>query len=410
VSEFNYDSSGITPGANLYGVTNGPNNELYALFSNGAIVSLTAGIFTTQWNLSTGSTWGTAGNWTNGLPTPQASHANFLASPGVTTASIVTLDGNRTVGQITFNNANGYTIAQGSGGTLTIDDSNDAGGVNPLVNVIAGSHTISAPISLLNGLSISAASGTAINITGSISGTGSLTRNAGAGVLTIGGKMSITGNVNANGPLNFGGNTSTAALTHTFAGLNVGPGVTVIANTSANAFVPTVLHGITLSFGDSTAKIDLKNNELQSTMTLAQIENFLFGSPAHIVTTTGGPGELGYADTGGGVTEVRYTLPGDTNLDGTVDVGDLGALATNYGSSSGVAWQQGDFDHSGVVNVGDLGALATSYGNSIGTGPADASATSTTAAAAVPEPTAGALMLAGAAALLRRRSRHHLLK
>jgi hypothetical protein len=55
------------------------------------------------------------------------------------------------------------------------------------------------------------------------------------------------------------------------------------------------------------------------------------------------------------------TIPGDANLDGSVDVGDLGILAANYGGT-GKTWAQGDFNGDGAVDVGDLGILAANYG------------------------------------------------
>jgi hypothetical protein len=54
-------------------------------------------------------------------------------------------------------------------------------------------------------------------------------------------------------------------------------------------------------------------------------------------------------------------IPGDANLDGMVDVGDLGILAANYGGS-GKTWAQGDFNGDGMVDDGDLGILAANYG------------------------------------------------
>jgi hypothetical protein len=54
-------------------------------------------------------------------------------------------------------------------------------------------------------------------------------------------------------------------------------------------------------------------------------------------------------------------IPGDANKDGYVDVGDLGILAANYGSS-GKNWAQGDFNGDTLVDVGDLGILAAHYG------------------------------------------------
>jgi hypothetical protein len=55
-------------------------------------------------------------------------------------------------------------------------------------------------------------------------------------------------------------------------------------------------------------------------------------------------------------------ISGDANLDGAVDVGDLGILAANYGVSSGAIWVMGDFNADGAVDVGDLGILAANYG------------------------------------------------
>jgi hypothetical protein len=54
-------------------------------------------------------------------------------------------------------------------------------------------------------------------------------------------------------------------------------------------------------------------------------------------------------------------IPGDANKDGSVDVGDLGILAANYGGSN-KSWGQGDFNGDGLVDVGDLGILAAHYG------------------------------------------------
>jgi hypothetical protein len=110
-----------------------------------------------------------------------------------------------------------------------------------------------------------------------------------------------------------------------------------------------------------TGKLDLTNNQaiLNAAATVVQSEL----KNHQLVTSTVG-GVLGYADLGNGQTEVRFTLGGDANLDQHVDVADLGALATNYGKTSGAMWSQGDFNSDGKVDVGDLGILATNYGQS----------------------------------------------
>ena len=82
-----------------------------------------------NWALTTGGTWSTVPDWTTTIvPTGQGANVNFgpLAAAGT-----VTLDGSRTVGRVTFNSAASYTLAAGTGGTLTIDDTGDLAGVAP---------------------------------------------------------------------------------------------------------------------------------------------------------------------------------------------------------------------------------------------------------------------------------------
>ncbi len=55
-------------------------------------------------------------------------------------------------------------------------------------------------------------------------------------------------------------------------------------------------------------------------------------------------------------------IPGDANKDNTVNVVDLGILATNYGVTETATWEMGDFNGDKAVNVVDLGILATHYG------------------------------------------------
>jgi prepilin-type N-terminal cleavage/methylation domain-containing protein/prepilin-type processing-associated H-X9-DG protein len=53
--------------------------------------------------------------------------------------------------------------------------------------------------------------------------------------------------------------------------------------------------------------------------------------------------------------------PGDANLDGAVDVGDLGILAGNWNAAD-ARWAQCDLTADGRVDVGDLGVLAGNWG------------------------------------------------
>lgn len=62
-----------------------------------------------------------------------------------------------------------------------------------------------------------------------------------------------------------------------------------------------------------------------------------------------------------------YALGGDANLDGAVDVSDLGALATSWQTTAG--WAGGDFNNDGFVDVSDLGILATNWQVGVGETP-----------------------------------------
>jgi hypothetical protein len=56
------------------------------------------------------------------------------------------------------------------------------------------------------------------------------------------------------------------------------------------------------------------------------------------------------------------TCFGDANLDGHVDLADLGALLAHYGQTGDLTWYDGDFNGDGTVNLSDLGELLARYG------------------------------------------------
>jgi len=80
-------------------------------------------------------------------------------------------------------------------------------------------------------------------------------------------------------------------------------------------------------------------------------------------------------------------LPGDADLNGTVNFADFQALQNNYGQT-GRGWQSGDFDADGVVGFADFQLLQNNYGQSSGGGGSIPQSVT-----AVPEPST--LILAG---------------
>jgi hypothetical protein len=102
---------------------------------------------------------------------------------------------------------------------------------------------------------------------------------------------------------------------------------------------------------------------------------------------------------------IKYTYVGDATLDGKVDVGDLGRLATAWQTSG--PWTDGDFDYNGTVNVNDLGLLATNWqaGIPIPLGPSfeEALASLGLPSVSVPEPTGVLIAMPFVWAFARRR-------
>jgi autotransporter-associated beta strand protein len=141
--------------------------------------------------------------------------------------SAITLDGaNPSLAAIAFNSgSNGYTIAQGTGGTLYLDN----GGNSASIAISSGSQAISAPVGLNSSLVITPAAGTSLSLSGPISGSGtSLTMN-GNGSLVLSGSNSYSGGTIVDaGELVV---TNSSALP--FASLTVAAGATLVLDSTA---------------------------------------------------------------------------------------------------------------------------------------------------------------------------------
>ena len=66
---------------------------------------------------------------------------------------------------------------------------------------------------------------------------------------------------------------------------------------------------------------------------------------------------------------LRYTIAGDADLNGRVDIADFARLAASFNSTS-VQWTSGDFDYDTVTGIGDFAQLANHFNRSIPIGSA----------------------------------------
>ncbi|MFM1904036.1 MAG: Dockerin type domain, partial [Planctomycetota bacterium] len=109
------------------------------------------------------------------------------------------------------------------------------------------------------------------------------------------------------------------------------------------------------------------------------------GISSTAASTAGGARAVGYVVAPDGTSRVSFTAPGDTDLDGVVNVFDLVAVngSGTYGRGAPADWNDGDFNYDGVTNVFDLVSVGSAavYGQGRFL-PSESAA----AARAVPEP------------------------
>ena len=183
-----------------------------------------------RWTGNSSASWGTSAsaNWTD------TSGSGVQAAPGTWGASdMAVLDdsgGTKTVrldgaspllAALTFNTAgSGYTLVQGSGGTLNLGN-----GANPAaVTVSSGTQSITAPITLTGSGEFAPAAGTELSLSGSIGGTGALSLTD-SGTLILSGADDYSGGTNVEAGTLYATNSS--ALGDAM-GLTVGAGGTLI--------------------------------------------------------------------------------------------------------------------------------------------------------------------------------------
>lgn len=148
-------------------------------------ISGTSGGIDAVWINKDSGNWGVGANWDAGS-VPDGSGVLPLFGFAITNPAVVTIAPARTVGGLLFNNAAyGYTLAGGGGLTFATN------GATPLVNVIAGTHTLDTALNGSDGLEVVTASGATL-----ILGSGAV---AGTGLTLSQGTVELQGNAAVNG-------------------------------------------------------------------------------------------------------------------------------------------------------------------------------------------------------------------
>ena len=141
--------------------------------------------------------WADANNWSpTTVPDGAGTSALFASTTGTTT---ITLDGNQTVGSLTFNNSSDYTLTSGSvnSSSALIMDNGASSALITSLNGAAAGNLITAPIVLNSNTTLNSTTGTAaLVISGDISsGAGDTTgvTITGGGFISFQGSNSYTG-------------------------------------------------------------------------------------------------------------------------------------------------------------------------------------------------------------------------
>jgi hypothetical protein len=354
-----------------------------------------------NWKIDSGGSWGVAANWASNIVSDEpGALAQFLGVLTVPNAPAnITLDGNRTLGGLTFDNANAYVIQQGSGGSLTMNNL----GATAEISVKSGQHQIVAPVIVQDNTTAFVDHNSSLSLAQGITVAGGKTlTKSGEGILSSafirGGSVSVLGgvmNVVANG---------TNAATSKLDSLTISPdatldltnndmviqgGASALANVSA--MIGSARNGKAKLWTSSGLTSSTAANDLSKRTGLAVILN------------DNGLGKQLYATFDGQSVDlnsvlVKYTYNGDMDLNGVVDADDYFRIDRGFANHL-TGYANGDLDFSGAVDADDYFLIDAAF---LQQGTPLAGAVN---AMAVPEPSTLALFAVAFCGCVVRRSR-----
>jgi fibronectin-binding autotransporter adhesin len=311
-----------------------------------------------NWVINGGGSWNNGPNWSTNPTIPNAVGAAARFNTALTSPATVTLDGNKTVAGVLFSSNNGYTIATGSGGSLTLQN---AGAAPTNLDATSGSHTISAGVQLASNTVAHAATGATITVSGAVGGAGSLT-NADNGTLVLsnvansygGGTTLELGTLQfaADGSLGTGGVTFSGGALRYASGNTADISSRVVTFSSGQATIDT--NGNNVAYANAVGNNGAGGLTKAGAGTLTMLADNTYTGPTNV---TGGTlsisanGQLGVATSGAAVTisngaTLESTAAGIVDLD--ADGLGANARALTIGAGGGTIRVA---DPAGIVNV-----------------------------------------------------------
>ena len=362
----NSGSSGAFPANGVVYTGAGVNPGTVSTISTGSgaitltVVSTINGVHST-WINSAGGNWSVGGNWSSNPTVPHS--PGDLATLGFgSTYTTVTLDANESIGGVVFTNANSFNIAD-SGKTFTFDNS----GNGAVISVANGSsNSISTAVFLNDNLAASVFPGTALSVSGVISGFGKTMALSGGGTLTLSGNNSYgpaagsMGTTLFGGALQLGNNSALGAGDLSFLGSSI-----------IRAIVPLTLANNVVITNGTTASLDNNGNNVSLTGTLSG--GGAFGkNGAGTLTLNNANSYNGDTSIGAGTVQLGNVnaIPGG-NGNGNVNMGTNTILNLNgfspifkgYNNSPGGAIIDSLSGGAVTLTLGESGAFATFDGN-----------------------------------------------
>ena len=325
------------------------------------------------------------------------------------------------VGTLVLNSTQGYTIAGPE--PLHIDttaaNGTNLAGPGGTIQVVAGSHTISAPVVLGRSTTLDVSTGNTLTISGPLT-----VFSSDGNPITLaksGNGTAVVNNVRVTGSLNVNGGTLKVAPNGTASATSRVPGPVTIAagskldltnNKLISHSTPTgtwngaaytgitglVASGYNGGTNDGSGIVTSQSNAISPNV-LTQLVSVSADDSGYAGGTFGG------LPVASGDALVMYTWGGDANLDGTLNGDDYFQIDSHFNQDGTIfGYFNGDFNYDGSINGDDYFIIDSNWNTGSTATPFPTGSGATAGLSAVPEP-AGMTVLLATAALLRRRRR-----